>query len=161
VNALDLLAEQHAEVDALIGKLEKARDAGKKQALFTELADKVAAHATIEEKLFYPAVNSKRTEDILAEAVEEHLSVKRLIADLLELQPDDGAFDAKLSVMKEQLEHHAHEEEEGELFPKVKKLMDEEMLESLGEEMESMFLTLMEGSPRLAVPGETEAAAPI
>jgi hemerythrin superfamily protein len=161
MNALELLTQQHAEVDALLGKLEKAKDAGKKQTLFTELADKVAAHATIEEKLFYPAVNSKRTEDMLAEAVEEHLSVKRLIADLLDLDPADSAFDAKISVMKEQLEHHAHEEEEGELFPKVKKMMDGEQLESLGEDMESMFMTLMEGSPRLEVPSETEAAAPI
>ncbi len=161
MNAIELLMEQHKEVDALIAKLEKAEDSDTKQELFDELADKVAAHATIEEKLFYPAVNAKRTEELLAESVEEHLAIKRVIADLLEMDPDDAQFDAKISVMKEQLEHHAHDEEEGELFPKVRKALDKDTLEALGGEMLAMFETLMEGEPRLSVPSETDAAAPI
>ena len=160
MDALSLLTEQHEEVDDLIEKIESA-DGDEKEALFTELADKVAAHATVEEKIFYPAVMAKQTEDILLESVEEHLSVKRVLADLLELSPDDDKFDAKLSVMKEQLEHHAHEEEEGELFPKVKKLLSKDELEALGGEMVAMFEELLAKSPRKNVPAETGAAAPL
>jgi hemerythrin superfamily protein len=161
MNALDLLIEQHDEVDSLISMLENAKDAGKKAELFAELADKLAAHATIEEKLFYPAVMAKQTEEILVESVEEHLQIKRLLADMLELDPDDDHFDAKLAVMKEGIEHHAREEEEKELFPKVKKLLGKDDLEALGGEMSAMFEELLEGEPRLNVPSETGEAAPI
>ena len=158
MNALELLEEQHQEVDALIARLEQA-DASGKEALFAELADKVAAHAKIEETLFYPAVMARQTEDILLESVEEHLAVKRVLADLLELEVTDEQFDAKLSVMKEQLEHHAHEEEEEILFPKVRKLLSEEELAGLGGEMASLFEDLLGRSPRKQVPAETEEAA--
>jgi hypothetical protein len=104
---------------------------------------------------------AKQTQEILLESVEEHLSVKRVLADLLDLSPDDDQFDAKLSVMKEQLEHHAHEEEEGELFPKVKKLLGKDELEALGGEMASMFQELLTQSPRKNVPAETGEAAPL
>ena len=160
MDAISLLREQHDEVDDLIEKIESA-EGDEKEALFIELADKLAAHATIEEKIFYPAVMAKQTEEILLESVEEHLSVKRVLADLLELSPDDDTFDAKLSVMKEQLEHHAHEEEEDELFPKVKKLLGKDQLEALGGEMASMFQELLAQSPRKNVPAETEEAAPL
>lgn len=161
MNALDLLKEQHDEVDSLFAMIENAKDADKKSELFIELADKLAAHATIEEKLFYPAVKAKQTEELLVESVEEHLQIKRILADLLELDVDDDHFDAKLSVMKEEVEHHARDEEEEELFPKVKKLLDKDDLEALGGEMSAMFEELLEGEPRLNVPSQTGEAAPV
>ena len=160
MNALQLLTEQHEEVDNLIERIESADSEGK-AALFQELADKLAAHAKIEEKLFYPAVMAKQTEEILLESVEEHLSIKRVLADMLELDPSEDQFDAKLSVMKEQLEHHAHEEEEKELFPKVRKLLDAEELEGLGGEMSALFAELLEQHPSRSVPAETGEAAPL
>jgi hypothetical protein len=160
MNALDLLKEQHEEVDSLIESLESADDEGK-AALFQELADKLAAHAKIEEKLFYPAVMAKQTEEILLESVEEHLSIKRVLADMLELDPSEDQFDAKLSVIKEQIEHHAHEEEEGELFPKVRKLLSADELEGLGGEMATLFAQLLETNPSRSVPAETGEAAPL
>lgn len=161
MNALDLLKEQHDEVDELISQIEDSDDPAEKAELFREMADKLAAHATMEEKLFYPAVKAKQTEEILVESTEEHLSIKRVLADMLELDPEDEHFDAKLSVMKEQIEHHAKEEEEGELFPKVKKLLSKDELEALGGEMMAMFEQLLEQEPRLNVPGETGEAAPL
>lgn len=161
MNAIELLTEQHGEVDDLFEQIERAKDDGKKGELFRELADKLAAHAKIEEELFYPAVMSKQTEELLLESVEEHLAIKRVLADLLQLDVDDEHFDAKLSVMKEQIEHHAHEEEEKELFPKVEKLLTADELAALGGEMSSMFEELMTGDPRLQVPAETSEAAPL
>ena len=115
VNVLELLAAQHAEVDALLEVIEKKRP--DRREAFAILANKVAAHATVEEKIFYPAVMAKQTDELLHEAVEEHLEIKRCLADLLTMDPGDASFDAKISVLKEDLAHHAHEEEEGKLFP--------------------------------------------
>ncbi len=159
-NALDLLTSQHTEVDGLIGRIERAEGAHKLE-LFRELADNLAAHCAIEEKLFYPAVKAKQTAGQLHEAVEEHLEVKRLLADMLELDVDDDAFEAKLTVMKENLSHHAHEEEEQKLFPKVRRMLSPEQLSALGGEMLSMFEELLVTGPRNHIPRETDQAAAI
>jgi len=132
-----------------------------KAQLFEELADKLAVHASIEEHHFYPAVKAKRTEDILLESLEEHVGIKRVLADLLETEASDETFDAKISVLKEQVSHHV-EEEEGELFPKVQKLLSSEQLEAIGQEMSAEQAELEDsGEPRLAIPGEAAHAAHI
>src|SRR5438045_8106815 len=116
MSAIDMLESQHREVEGLFEEFEKARGPQQKQKVFEQIADKLAVHSTIEEKHFYPAAKSKETEELLTESVEEHLSVKRLIADLLALETADETFEAKVNVLKEQVEHHVQEEEE-ELFP--------------------------------------------
>lgn len=159
IDVLELLTEQHNEVDELFEAIENAN--GDKRALFVDLADKLAAHAAIEEKIFYPAVMMKETEEILHESVEEHLSMKRLLADLLALDPDaDGdEFDAKISVLKEQVSHHAHEEEEKELFVMLRKSLSADDRAALGNECLAMFELLMQQDPRRNLPAETAEAA--
>jgi hemerythrin superfamily protein len=161
MDALKLIKEQHDEVEELLEQLEKARKPERKQALFREIADKLAAHAAMEEKLFYPAVMAKQTEELVLESAEEHLAIKRVLADMLTLDVEDDHFDAKLSVLMEQVEHHAREEEEKELFPKVRKLLSKQELEELGSECESTFEIILARSPRKEVPSETEHAAEI
>ncbi|HTA18969.1 MAG TPA: hemerythrin domain-containing protein [Polyangia bacterium] len=161
MDAIDLLKSQHRAVEDLFSKIEKSRDASKKDQLFTKLADSLAVHASIEEHHFYPAVKAKRTEDILLEALEEHLGIKRVISDLLDTEIDDETFDAKIKVLKEQVEHHV-EEEETDLFPKVRKIFDADQLEAIGQAMSAEQAELEEkGNPRDAVPAETEEAATI
>src|SRR5712671_361185 len=160
MDAIELLKSQHREVEALFKKIEKA-EGEEKQEIFEQIADALAVHTTIEEKHFYPATRSARTEDLLQEAVEEHLAAKRTIADLMEMSPGDAQFDAKCTVLQEQIEHHV-EEEEDELFPKVKKLLKKEELEDLGVVMEDMSEELKaSGAPRQNVPAETGEAAPL
>src|SRR3954471_11439138 len=159
INVLDLLTDQHTEVDELIEKIEKGK--GDQTALFQELADKLAAHSTVEEKIFYPSVMMEETKEMLQESVEEHLEVKRLLADMMQLEPSSDQFKAKLSVLKENLEHHAHEEEEDKLFPFLRKEMDDEELAALGNEVLAMFEQLMTQHPSANVPNETSAAAPL
>jgi hemerythrin superfamily protein len=161
LTAIDLLDSQHREVEALFAKLEKADGGERKQKVFTEIADKLAVHASVEEQVFYPAVKARRTEDILLESLEEHLGIKRVLADLIDIDATDETFDAKAKVLKEQVEHHVGEEED-DLFPKVKKIFDEETLIALAGEMALLQdKLLMEGSPRLAVLTQTEEAAPL
>jgi len=159
MNAIDLLKSQHREVEKLFSKYEGARGEAAKQRLFETIADKLAVHAAIEEHHFYPAVRAKRTEDILLESLEEHLAIKRVLADLLELEAGEDTFDAKVKVLQEQVEHHV-EEEETDLFPKVAKLLDKETLDALAQEMTAEQLALeADGEPRNKVPDETEVAA--
>jgi hemerythrin superfamily protein len=162
MNAIDLLKQQHDEVEELFEQFDELGENAfnGKQQIFVQIADRLAAHASIEEKFFYPAVKEASTEDLLKESVEEHLSIKRLLADLLDLPPSDEQFDAKVLVLKEQVEHHV-EEEEGELFPKVRKLFETQALEDLGIQMEMMFEELLQSEPRSQVPAETDVAAPI
>jgi hypothetical protein len=160
MSAIDMLEDQHREVEELFEDFEEA-EGREKRAIFREIADKLAIHAAIEEKHFYPAAKAPQTEDLLLESAEEHLSVKRLIADLLNLSEKDETFEAKVKVLQEQVEHHV-EEEEGELFPKVQKLLDGTMLEALEQEMMATQDELeSKGEPSAQVPSETDKAAPV
>jgi hypothetical protein len=161
IDALELLKMQHDEVEDLISEIEDSADGEEKLDLFRELADKIAAHSTIEEKLFYPTVMSDDTEEQLLEATEEHLAVKRVLADMLEMEASDDRFDAKLSVLKEQIRHHARDEEEKKLFPEVRRMFSKEELAGLGNELIAMFEELLEHEPRNEVPMQTREAAPL
>ena len=161
MDAVDFLTSQHREMEALLKQVVDSTGNAATKALFIKAADKLTMHITSEEQVFYPAVRAKRTEDILLESLEEHLSLKRLLADLLELEPADQTFEPKFKVLKEQTEHH-HKEEEEHLFPKVKKLLDESQRVALGKEMAALQEQLKaQGKPREAVADETRAAAPL
>jgi hemerythrin superfamily protein len=159
-DAIDMLKGQHREVEGLFAKFEEAGEKAtkSKQSIFEKIADALAMHATIEERHFYPAVKAKRTEDILLEALEEHLGIKRVIADLLKVDASNETFDAKVTVLKEQVEHHV-EEEESDLFPKVRQLLDKAELTELAATMQrTMKVLAEEGDPRKAVSAETRQA---
>jgi hemerythrin superfamily protein len=159
IDILELLETQHREVDALLEQLEQRK--GDLRAAFTELADKLAAHSTVEERIFYPSVMSSETNDLLHESVEEHLAVKRVLADLLTMDLSSDEFAAKLSVLKEQVSHHAHEEEEGRLFPKLRASLDADERAALGNEVLALFEQLLPKHPAQNVPAEITQAAPL
>ncbi len=158
MDAIKLLTEQHDDVEDLFEQYESSDDEETKRSAFQELADDLAAHSEIEEKIFYPAVYVGELKEQLREAVEEHLAVKRVLADLMELSPGDEMFDAKMKVLQEQVERHVDEEEK-ELFPKVKKNFAPAELDALGRQMESMFEDLRQREPSQKVPPETDHAA--
>jgi hemerythrin superfamily protein len=154
---LELLEQQHKEVDELFLRIENGD--GDRQTLFIELADKLAAHAAAEERVFYPAVMTADTSDLLNESVEEHVSIKRVLADLLALKVDDSAFLARLGVLKEQVTHHAHKEEENKLFPKLRSALTHDERAALGNELLVVFEELMSSHPYKNVPSELAGPA--
>ena len=161
MDAIDLLRFQHQEMEHALEHVLEATYPATKKARFAEIADELTVHIASEEQVFYPAVKAVRTQDILLESLEEHLSLKRLLADLLELDAADQTFDPKFKVLKEQAEHH-HREEEEHLFPKVRKLLAPDGVAALGDEMLDLQKKLgREGEPRERVVGETDAAAPL
>jgi hemerythrin-like domain-containing protein len=159
LNAIEFLKHQHREVEELFEKFECAQGS-QQQSIADAIADKLAVHAAIEEQHFYPATRTARTEDLLREAVEEHLSAKRVIADILDSDPSDPQFSAKVNVLKEQIEHHV-KVEETQLFPKVQKLFSKDELEDLAVVMQDTAEDLEKGAPRESIPGETGAPSSI
>ncbi|MGV3741467.1 MAG: hemerythrin domain-containing protein [Burkholderiaceae bacterium] len=136
--AIDLLIDDHKKVKKLFKDFDKLKDNGNdedKQALVQEICAELMVHTQIEEQIFYPAIQGVVEEDMVNEAEVEHASAKDLIEQIQALDPSDPMYDAKVTVLGEYIEHHV-EEEEKEMFPKVKKSKLD--LETLGEEMLSM-----------------------
>jgi hypothetical protein len=159
MNAIDLLESQHREVEDLFFDLERAPDAETKAELFEAVADKLAIHAAVEEHHFYPAVKDLRTEGLLFEAEQEHLAVKRLLAELLETDVEDETFDGRVKVLKETVERHVAEER-SELFRRVRMLFTVDRLEAIGLAMSAEQDELEgRGAPREMAASETEDAA--
>ncbi|MGC3998658.1 MAG: hemerythrin domain-containing protein [Anaeromyxobacter sp.] len=163
MNAIELLKQQHQEVNELFEEFEGTGEGARKtrERLCQQIGDALAVHATIEEKLFYPESKQENTEELLRESVEEHLAMKKLLADIMGSDLDDPQFQAKVKVLQEQVEHHV-EEEEQELFPLVQENCSKEELEDLGGRMQQLAEELEEeGQPRASIPGQTDSPAQI
>ena len=161
MDAVELLIQQHREIEARLDRLLDAHDPAQRATLLAEVGDHLSVHIASEEDVFYPAVKARRTEDILLESLEEHLSLKRLLVDLMDMPPAEKTWTAKAKVLQEQCEHH-HGEEEEHLFPKVKTLLDDAERLALGGRMLGLQQELRaEGAPREAVAEQTEKAAPL
>ncbi len=159
LTAVELLTSQHREVEKLFKEIDKASNPEDKEALFEDLADKLAIHAKIEEQFFYPAVQEKKTQDMILEAFVEHTSVKRLLADLLEADPAEPTFDAQIKVLQEQVDHHV-KEEEGELFPAAKKVLSQDEMAAIAQEMMALQEELEDTEPRNDIPEELAGQQP-
>lgn len=161
MNAIDFLVTQHRMLEGLMKEVMDVKAVDNVAPAFQKVGDHLTTHITSEEQIFYPAVRAKRTEDILMESLEEHLSLKRLLADLIQLDPQEKTFPYKFKVLQEQTVHH-HKEEEENLFPKVRSLLDEQALDTLGTEMAELQARMQrDGAPRNEVLNETDAAEPL
>jgi hemerythrin-like domain-containing protein len=140
--ATKLLKEQHDEVRNLFRQFESSGENAHatRKRLIDEASRQLEIHAELEEKIFYPACRELQDEDarkMVGESLEEHLIVKRLIKELRGLDGRDEKFESKASVLKENVEHHA-DEEERDLFPPAEKEFGDERLEELGAEMQAL-----------------------
>ncbi len=143
MHAIDLLLAQHREIENLFSQCKKAAGEDKIER-FHAIADLLVLHTSIEERYFYPAAATGGvSEEQVREALEEHLLVKRSLADLLAQDAVDAEFDAKLQVLEELVEHHVKEEED-ELFPAVESRLSKTRLQEIGAELERMTTELEE-----------------
>ena len=134
-DAIDLLIEDHENVKSMFEQYEELGERAhvSKHKLAQQICDALTRHTVIEEEIFYPAVRQAiKDDDIMDEALVEHASAKDLVAQIQAMQPGDELFDAKVKVLSEMIDHHVGEEE-GEMFPKVRKTKLD--LEQLGAEM--------------------------
>jgi hypothetical protein len=161
MNAIKLLEEQHTRVKDLFAEIHLTASADEKKRLSDELADLLSIHAAIEEHHFYPSALSEETQEQLREAVEEHLGAKRLLGDLMQCDPRDPQFMAKVVVLEKEIAQHVLEEE-GVLFRLARTRIAPPDLEKLGNAMMSAARELRsKGPPRAAIPFETSAPAPL
>lgn len=138
-DAVALIKADHRKVEQLFREYEQAGDRAykTKQQLVEQITSELEVHTTIEEETYYPAVEAKAKKDgkeLIGEAIEEHHVVKILLGELAALPPEDDAYDAKVTVLMENVRHHVEEEEE-ELLPQSQEILGEEELTRLGEEM--------------------------
>jgi len=139
MDAFELLKKDHEKVSGIFEKLEPTTERGVKtrEELFTQLKQELDVHARIEETILYPVLKeASETEEITLEAYEEHNVVKQLLAELDKLPKDDETWGAKLTVLKENVEHHV-EEEEGEMFKSARKVLSQEQIEEIGARLEA------------------------
>lgn len=145
-DAITLLTTDHAKVKKLFKEFESLKDDDgtdtDKSALVAQICNELKVHAEIEEEIFYPAVRKAIQDgDLMDEALVEHTGAKELIAQLEDMSPGDALYDAKVTVLGEQIQHHV-KEEEGEMFPKAKKAKIDS--EALGVQMARRKAELME-----------------
>lgn len=138
MDAITLLKEDHRTVKGLFRKFEQAGD--RAYATKRKLADRIirelSVHSQIEEQLFYPAVRRavEKADDEVLEALEEHHLAKVVLSELEGMDPKDERFTPKVTVLIEGVRHHI-EEEESDMFPKVRAGIDRPALRELGERM--------------------------
>lgn len=138
MNAFELLKQDHEKVAGIFEKLEPTTERALKtrEELFEKLKSELDLHAAIEEQIFYPVLKeAAETREITFEAIEEHKLVKQLLAELDSLPVDSEEWTAKLTVLKENVEHHV-EEEEKEMFKSARQALSKEQIEELGSLME-------------------------
>lgn len=140
-DAIALLKADHREVEKLFGQFEKAKDDAQKEQIASQICLELRIHTQIEEELFYPTSRDFLEDDeIVNEAIVEHQAAKDLIDQIEAMDPADEMYDAKVSVLKEQIEHHVGEEEK-EYFPQVQKTdMD---LKGIAEQLKMRKAELM------------------
>lgn len=134
-DATHILAKDHRTVEELFAKYENASGRDRKAEIANQICDELKIHAIIEEEIFYPALEGKIDEDLLKEAYVEHDGAKLLVNEIAEGSPDEEFYDAKVTVLKEQIEHHVKEEEKqhDNMFQQARAADVD--LEALGERM--------------------------
>ena len=136
-DAISILTEDHKIVKKMFAEFEKLMKSEDKEAEKGALVEKICAeltvHTEVEEEIFYPAVRAAiNDDDLMDEADVEHAGARELIAQLEEMEPGDDHYDAKVTVLGENVDHHVKEEQD-EMFPKAKKAKLD--LDALGAQM--------------------------
>jgi hemerythrin superfamily protein len=138
MDALELLKKDHQRVKQLFVQGQETEDKKRQKQIFKEIKAELEMHARIEETIFYPAMEEhEELKDMVLESLEEHRQMKAILRELSRLSPSSEKFKPKFKVLRDDVEHHAEEEEEGKMFPKIAKLIDSTELEQLGEELEA------------------------
>jgi hemerythrin superfamily protein len=144
MDAITLLKNDHREVEKLFKRFEKAGDNAhvQKRDIVDRIIEELSKHAAIEEQLFYPVTRATvpDVEDTALESIEEHHIVKWVLNELDGMDPRDERFDAKVTVLIENVRHHVEEEEE-DYFPKVRDELGRKSLAHLGDAMEQAKAT--------------------
>ena len=138
MNVINLLMADHKVVERMFKESEGAARA-KKRGIFFQIKAALEAHAWVEESIFYPTLQSegnKKLIELTSEAIQEHIGMKSFLGELAAVSTDASKFEPLLTKLIEDVRHHV-KEEEGEMFPAVRKHFSADALDVLGAQMES------------------------
>jgi hemerythrin superfamily protein len=152
MDALMLLTADHNRVRGLFARFQAAQEADKTDAmatLFQEIDHELEVHTDIEETVFYPWAHDLSGDigEVVDEGIEEHHVVKVLQEEIRQLPAGDDTWTAKVSVLIENVEHHASEEEQ-QMFPQIRSAARGNQLQDLAERLEARKREL--GAPTMA-----------
>lgn len=151
-DATHILAADHRKVEELFAEYESSSNSSRKTEIAHRICQELKVHAQVEEEIFYPALQGKIEEDLLKEAYVEHDGAKLLINELAEGEAGDENYDAKVKVLKEQIEHHVKEEEkQNENMFQQARAADVD-LEALGEQLLRRKQELMSKAEQVGLP---------
>lgn len=142
-DAIAFLKSEHDDVDTLFKRFEGLGDGAHKRREETvgKMIEALSKHAAIEEEILYPEIRQRVEEggdddDMVLEALEEHHVAKATLNELEKLPSEHERFKAKVTVLMESVRHHV-EEEENELFPKVRDMFSRSELEDMGARLKA------------------------
>jgi len=137
-DAIVMLKADHKEIKKVFRDFENAGEnaTARKGQLVTKMIELLTVHTYIENEVMYPEIRRllPDLEDDVLESYEEHHVADVLVMELIAMSPDAERFDAKTTVLIENVTHHI-EEEEDEWFPKVRAGLGRKQLQELGERL--------------------------
>ena len=136
-DGIQVLIDDHREVENLFQQYEKSDDPGEQTRIVHQVIHELAVHGEIEELLFYPRLRTALPDgnNLADEAVHEHVEIKTTLNELDKLKATDDGFAIRMQALMAEVRHHV-EEEEGEIFPKIREAMDPEQLTKLGASLQ-------------------------
>jgi hemerythrin superfamily protein len=140
MNAIDLIKDDHREVERLFSEFLASEDSelDQREEIFQQIEKELLVHTDIEEKIFYPAVEDFAP-DKIEQSVEEHAQVRQILSDMLELEIDDDGFEKKLTTLMESVQHHVQEEEgPNGVLELARQNFDDKKLEQLARQMQEL-----------------------
>jgi hemerythrin superfamily protein len=160
-----IIKEDHKKIKTLLDKLDKTTEKTpeKREKFFSQFKQEMTRHAKSEERCVYVPLKAKqKTRPISFEGYEEHALVDYLIPQLDAMNKSDETWTAKMTVLKELIEHHV-KEEESEMFEKMRKAFDTDELNLMAEKMvvtERHFKTSPRKSKPAKLPTTTKKSSP-
>jgi hemerythrin superfamily protein len=146
-DAIVILKDDHKRIKALFRQFQQAGQGARKRkgSLVDRILEELTVHTYIENEGMYPRVRQlmPEVEDDVLESYEEHHVADVLCMELAAMSPEDERFEAKATVLIENVAHHI-EEEETDWFPKVRKGLGRKQLGEIGAEL----LELKKKAPR-------------
>lgn len=159
MDAIEFIIEDHDRFRDALNRYEELGDeqTDEKRVLIDDLIERCVRHGVMEERVFYPFVMDQvpDLEDDVREEIEEHHVLEVVMAELQDVAADHPQFDAKVEVFAENLLHHLEEEEE-ELFPRLRDELSSEVLSELTDDLRAA----RDEAPATPDPSRQEDTAP-
>lgn len=135
MDIFSLLKQEHETVKGIFEEIVNTSERARKtrEELYETLYQELHSHAEAEQQTLYMRLEKEpELAHLMAEAKEEHMQAEKMLAELKEMDVATMEWMAKVTVLKENVEHHV-KEEEGEMFKKAKKVLEKREAEEIGD----------------------------